>query len=41
MASVIVAVDTSCSSGFATLHVLEHYGNHLWWREAETETCIR
>ena len=41
MPSVIVAVDTSYSSGFATLHVLEHYGDHLWWREAETETRIR
>ena len=28
-------------SGFATLHVLEHYGYHLWWRETETETRIR
>ena len=28
-------------SGFATLHVLEHYRYHLWWRETETETRIR
>ena len=41
MPSVIVAVDTSYSSGFATLHVLEHCGDHLWWREAEIETRIR
>ena len=26
-------------SGFATLHVLEHYGDHLWW--LETEIAIR
>ena len=41
MPGVIVAVGTSYSSGFATLHVLEHYGDYLWWREAENETRIR